>query len=178
MTDKNKTPNMIKTRNWIYLLLFGVVGFVVYELASKNKQEDYSKKAINASLKRYEQIKKTDLSKDLRKELIFLIEERKDCFAAQISYENRSATCKRGYVNRIVLLARRKIQSAPMRGLFIRCVRVCPIAGSLCSGEEGTQEKDCIETEARCIEYCLDKYWRGGTFPDGDTYTYKKNNEN
>lgn len=176
MTDKNKTPSMIKTRNWICLLLFGVVGFGVYELASKNKQEDYSEKAINASLEKYEKIKKTHLSKDLRKELISLIEERKDCFATRISYKNRSATCKRGYVNEIVLLARKKIKSAPMRGLFIRCVRECPIAGSLCSGEEGTQEEECIETEARCIEYCLDEYWRGGIFPNGNTYTYKKNN--
>jgi len=36
------------------------------------------------------------------------------------------------------------------------------------------QELECIEMEARCIEYCLDEYWRGGSFPDGNTYTYKK----
>ena len=70
------------------------------------------------------------------------------------------------------------INSAPLRGLFIRCVRECPIAGSLCNGEPGASEAECIKTEARCIETCLDQFWRGGTFPDENNFTYKKNKKN
>jgi hypothetical protein len=38
-------------------------------------------------------------------------------------------------------------------------------------------DEECIEMEAKCIEYCLDVYWRGGTFPHGDTYIQTKNKD-
>jgi len=175
-TNKTKTGRF-ETRTLVFLLLFmGAVGFLIYaSQADDNRQDDYSRNALNRFLEAYEKIKTTDLSDALQNELILIIKERKACFASQISYGARTATCKRRYVNRIVQLARKEIQSAPMRGLFIRSVRECPISGNLCNGEEGTQEQECIETEARCIEYYLDKYWRGGSFPDEGTYTYKKN---
>jgi hypothetical protein len=178
----NKTNNKTKTgrfetRTLVSMLIFlGVIGFLIYAfLDNGTKQEDYSRKTLNRYLETYEKIKKTDLSKSLRNKLILIIKERKDCFSSQMSYRARSANCKRVYVNKIVQLARKEIHSAPMRGLFIRSVRECPISGSLCNGEEGTHEQKCIETEARCIEYFLDQYWRGDGFPYADSYTYKKN---
>jgi len=49
--------------------------------------------------------------------------------------------------------------------------------GTQRNGEEERSEAECIEMEVRCIEYCLDQYWRGGTFPDENNYTYGKSKE-
>lgn len=156
-------------------LCFGIIAVLVYGYNySSNTEENYDKKILENALEQYEKIKTTILSDELHAELLNIINARKECFSSQKHYDGRSATCKREYVNSIVLLARNKIKSAPMRGLFIRSIRECPIAGSLCNGEEDAQELECIEMEARCIEYYLDTYWRGGSFPDENTYTYKK----
>lgn len=163
----------------LFFLCLGIIFFLVYGYHyTTNKQENYDKNAINQALEHYKQIQTTILSDELHSELLRIIKARKECFSTQKSYDARSVTCKREYVNDLVRLARDKIKSAPLRGLFIRGIRECPIAGSLCNGEEGTQELECMETEARCIEFCLDAYWRGGSFPDGNTYTYKKNKSN
>lgn len=179
-TTNKKSPVLIKKKPLLLsLVCLGIIFFLVYGYHySTNKQENYDKKAIKKALEQYEQIRKTILSHELHFELLKIIKARKECFSTQKSWDARSVSCKRKYVNDIVLLARDKIKSAPMRGLFIRSIRECPIAGSLCKGEEGTQELECMEMEARCIEYCLDAYWRGGSFPDGNTYTYKKNKSN
>lgn len=179
-TRDKKSPSTIEKNPMLFLLISLGIIFVLIYLGhySHDDQENYDKRAIEKSIEQYEQSKLTVLSEELHSDLIRIIEARKECFSSQKSYDGRSATCKRAYVNEIVRLARNKIKSAPMRGLFIRAIRECPIAGSLCNGEYGMQEIECIEMEARCIEYCLDQYWRGGSFPDANTYTYKKNRTN
>jgi len=158
------------------LLFFGSIFLLVYAyLYEGNRQENYAKRALEATFEKYERIQKTDLSEELYDQIIEIVKTRKNCFASQISYAERNNTCKRAYTNQIVQLARDSIQSAPLRGLFIRCIRESPITGSLCSGEEGRTEQECIDMEARGIEYCLDEYWRGGAFPNQNNYTYQKN---
>ncbi|MCP4370679.1 MAG: hypothetical protein GY797_21585 [Deltaproteobacteria bacterium] len=161
---------------WSIIIFCGFLGLIYGYQYDDNRAEDYNKKTLKTALEKYPLIKETDLSEVLYDSLIKLIMERKKCFASQTSYDDRSKTCKRAYITEVVMLARRHIQSAPMRGLFIRCVSECPITGSLCSGEEGSDETTCIETEARCIEFCLDEFWRGGSLPDGENYIYKKRN--
>ncbi len=177
----NKTPkksNSFKMSTLVKIaLVLACVGMLLYGYNYQDTNlDDYSEKAINASLEKYEKVKKTDLSSDLHPTLVKIISHRKECFATQATYSARSKTCKRIYTNEIVQMARHNVKSAPMRGLFIRCVRTCPIAGSLCSGEEGTNKVECVNTEARCIEYCLDKYWRGASVHNGGKYNYKKKN--
>lgn len=167
MTDK-------KMHIAVCLILAGIF-FILYNYFHDNQtQKDYNKKAIVASLEKYELIKKTELSK-LHDQMLEIIRNRRDCFFSRFSYSERNDKCNRDYTNSIVQLARDNIKSAPMPGLFIRCIKECPIAGSLCNGEEDSNELDCIEMEARCIEYCFDEYWRGGNSPNGNIYTYKKN---
>jgi len=156
------------------LLVLGVTFLIVHEYYfTRPQQEDYNKRAIEETLEKYELVKKTELTRELRYRTLGIVKDRKNCFSTQITYSERNNTCKREYTYQIVQLAREKIRSAPMRGLFIRCIRECPIAGSLCSGEDGTSEQQCIQMEAQCIEYCLDEFWRGGNIIFGDTYTHK-----
>lgn len=156
-------------------LFLAAIFFILYEYFYDNQnQSDYNKRAIKNSLEKYELIKKTELSEELYDQILEIIRNRNDCFSSRFSYSERKDKCNREYTNKIIRLIRAKIKSAPMPGLFIRCIKECPIAGSLCNGEEGRNELECLEMEARCIEYCLDEYWRGGNFPNGSTY--KKNN--
>lgn len=160
------------------LILLGVLALLIYfHHKETNRRDLYNKKAIKLSLETYELIKTTELSDTLHDRLVEIIQARKDCSAIQVSYDERNSRCRKAYINEIFQLARANIKSAPMPGLFIRTIRECPIAGSLCNGEVGRSEAECIEMEVRCIEYCLDQYWRGGTFPDENNYTYGKSKE-
>lgn len=161
----------------ILLLAAIITFFVLYSYRNEN-HKDYNKQALDAFLKKYELVKQTETSEKIYDELIKIINNRKNCFVSHTSYNARTNSCRKEYVNALFRLARENIKSAPMPGLFIRCIRECPISGSLCSGEEGTSEKECIETEAKCIEFCLDEHWRGGTYPDEDDYTSNKKKEN
>ncbi|MBU0973643.1 MAG: hypothetical protein KKC20_23590 [Proteobacteria bacterium] len=175
--EKRLPPVRITKRAFGILFVSGLICALVYGYQYKgHRQDNYDKKAIESSLEKYELAKKTEVSEQLRDPIFKIIQDRKDCYSSQVAYSERNNTCKRAYTNIIVQLARDTIKSAPMRGLFIRCIRECPIAGSLCNGEPGTNEQDCIKTEARCIEFCLDNYWRGGAFPDENNFIYKKNN--
>ncbi|MCP4021584.1 MAG: hypothetical protein GY729_07065 [Desulfobacteraceae bacterium] len=177
--------NIIKTKNsesenkrmaTTSLLLISFVCLLVFlHMQTNQNQTNYNKKNVELILERYEEVKQTDLSNELHAKIFDIVQTRRDCFASQVTYDARNNTCRKEYTLSIFQLARENIKSAPMLGLFIRCIRECPIAGSLCTGEEGTNEDQCIDMEARCIEFCLDKYWRGGEYADGHSYTENKN---
>jgi len=178
MNQTQKKPGWVTDKRvpCIAFLLLAGISFLLYEYFHDNKnQNDYNKRAIESSLKKYEQIKKTPLSDELHDRILEIIQKRKDCFFSRFSYTERNDKCNREYTNKIIQVARANIKSAPMPGLFIRCIKECPIAGSLCNGEQDDNEFECMNMEARCIEYCFDEYWRGGNLTNGETYTYKKN---
>ena len=182
---KNKPPAAICKRTIMLSFLFLVVIFsLLYLLHYRNDDIDnYNKKAIEVTLEKYEAIKKIEISDHLNGNLVEIIKGRKECFLSQIPYFSRNKKCNKDYINKIFELARDDIKSAPsdrdyiqsepMLGLFVRCLQECPIYGSLCNGEEGSSEQECIDMEARCIEYCLDENWRGGNFQQYEMY-YKQ----
>lgn len=155
--------------------IMAAMGLMIYFFQKEpNSLDDYNKKAIHQILDRYEKIKNTEYTEALHDTLVEIIKARRECFSTQVTSNERNDTCRKAYINSIFQTARAAIKSAPMPGRFIRCIGECPIAGSLCSGEPGTSEEECLDMEVRCIEYCLDEYWRGGEFPDETDYTRMK----
>ncbi len=106
----------------------------------------------------------TELS-DLQDDLFGIINKRIACYQNNLMTVERVRDCRKTYVRDIVNLARERIRSVPKLGDSILCFQYCPMSHALCEGDDinGTSN-DCIAEEARCIEYCLDQYWRGGTF--------------
>ena len=114
-------------------------------------------------VKGYEMIQDVELS-ELEDELKAVATARNDCYGGLSKISSRLKTCRKSYLSDILALARQNIKSAPDLGKFILCIQDCPLAYSMCQGEEFNETDDdseCIVKEVQCIESCLDRYWRG-----------------
>ena len=117
----------------------------------------------------YGRMEKTELS-DLKDDLAEIINERQSCYSRNLKTFERVKECRKKYVRSIVALSRERIKSAPQLGDAILCFQSCPISHAICMGDSiDCENMDCVSSEARCIEYCLDTHWRGGAFPFGVT---------
>ncbi|WP_139786636.1 hypothetical protein [Desulfamplus magnetovallimortis] len=125
------------------------------------------KSPYGAIIETYNMIKASEAS-DLKDLWLELIDERIKCYSETSDYSLRLNNCRKYYIFKILITAREQIKSAPSIGAFMRCVRDCPLAFSLCNGELAVEaiEADCRDIEALCVEVCLDKYWRGNTLED------------
>jgi len=113
----------------------------------------------------YAAVKETELSEH-SEALLEIIEKRMRCYSEEESLKRRLSECKKEYQLDIINYVKEKINSSPDFGKFIHCVETCPAVSAICKGE---RTEDCSELEVQCIEFCLDKFWRGFM-----TYHYKK----
>ena len=114
-------------------------------------------------LEHYETISETRLS-ELEEVLVETVNARVDCYG-ELSYDKKLLECRKQYMRTVLEIARQNIKSSPSLGEFMLCVRDCPLTHALCRGTDwnwASDPSECIETEARCLEWCLDAYWRGG----------------
>ena len=85
-----------KTTIILVLLILGVVLLIVYEdYIDAPQPEDYNKKAIEEILEKYQQVKKTKITHELRDRALTIVRNRKNCFSTQITYSERNNTCKK-----------------------------------------------------------------------------------
>ncbi len=111
----------------------------------------------------YEMIKGVELS-ELEGKLKAVAVARNDCYEGLSNLSLRLTKCRKHYSFDILELARQNIKSSPSLGKFMLCVRECPLAYSMCRGDESIEANDdseCYVKEVQCIEACLDLYWRG-----------------
>ncbi len=111
----------------------------------------------------YEMIQGVELS-ELERELKAEVNARNDCYEGLSNLSMRLKICRKQYLTDILVLARKNIKSSPSMGKFVLCVQECPLAYSMCRGEESNEANDgseCAVKEVQCIEACLDRYWRG-----------------
>ncbi|RJQ57687.1 MAG: hypothetical protein C4530_12145 [Desulfobacteraceae bacterium] len=148
------------TRLWVVAFLaLGCSGSV--RTAAVDRMQ-HSLSQINFS---YARMQKTELS-DLMEDLSAIIHERLDCYSQNVMALDRVADCRKKYIRQIVELCRRRIKSAPRLGDAILCLQYCPISQAVCRGDNiDLEDADCTPAESKCIEYCLDLFWRGGTLP-------------
>ena len=96
-----------------------------------------------------------------------IIAARVACYGQHYTIEGRTL-CRKTYAQQIYFVAAENIRSTPMKGYFVLCVRLCPLAYAICQGDQtlqaGDDATDCIAKEAQCIESCMDDFWRGGSF--------------
>ncbi len=90
-----------------------------------------------------------------------IIRARLECYDKNIDSEHRAKTCNKEYMMRIIAATREDLKTKPRLGEFIAAAADCPIMFSMCVGS-GKNIEDCITFERRCIDFCLDQYWRGG----------------
>jgi hypothetical protein len=132
------------------------------EEAQTPENERYTLSNLNRI---YGRMQETELS-DLKDDLSVIINERLSCYSKNLKTFERVRECRKKYVRSIVTLCRKRIKSAPRLGDAILCFQYCPISHAVCMGDSiDCENVDCVSSEARCIEYCLDVHWRGGTFP-------------
>lgn len=133
----------------------------------------YDKEVLKTLIEEYRLLEEVPLSR-LYDPLSAIISARIDCYGRYSDMERRNL-CRKQYSRDIFFTAMQNIRSAPSKGFFMMCVRVCPITYGICKGEQHTQdsdlpELDCIKREAQCIESCLDQHWRGATHISSEAY--------
>lgn len=114
-------------------------------------------------VKGYEDIQHVELS-ELEGDLRAVVTARNECYGQYSDLGSRLSICRKEYLSDILALSRQKVKAAPSLGKFMLCVRECPLAYSMCRGTEPKVEDtnaECAMQEVRCIESCLDQYWRG-----------------
>jgi hypothetical protein len=94
-----------------------------------------------------------------------VVSNRLQCYEQNVNYLSRIRECRKGYLLDIVLVARQHVKSIPLLGNFSVCLEFCPIMYSICNGEMKDSGRDCIEHEIKCVDYCMDHYWRGAVPP-------------
>lgn len=115
---------------------------------------------IDEALMMYELIKQVKPSRIGGEEFQKIIRKRTICYDQATTPLERKLPCNISYVDSIIRIARENLKSVPQLGLFIRHVQYCPIVYSMCVGEHMDAET-CVNIERQCIDYTLDKYWRG-----------------
>ena len=98
------------------------------------------------------------------------ITSRLKCYEENHAFAQRIQICNNRYIKRIVYLARKGIRSRPDLGEFVLNVDMCPILYNLCMGQTENDKDRCILFERQCIDYTLDRFWRGSAQYTQKTY--------
>ncbi len=121
-------------------------------------------RSVDEVSKLYDVINHVPLS-ELKDDIAKIIEERIACYNETPIASMRTSECRKAYNLKLLTLLHQKINAKPMLGESVLCFQYCPIFHALCRGNDlGGDPENCVLQEARCIEYCLDKYWRGTSF--------------
>ena len=149
--------------SWKMVVVF--LGGVVLYLAlanpfveDKSAWEFYDRMVLG-----YEAIQGIELS-ELEDEFVTVVAARNDCYRGLSNLSARLSVCRKSYLTDILALARQNIKSSPSMGKFLLCVQECPLSYSMCRGtvtDQTSADETCTLKEVRCIEGCLDLYWRG-----------------
>jgi len=155
--------------NRLHTFLAGAVGgftlLMILLLYPQNARELVPEKNMDKARKLYEAVLKVDASSTSKDAFEKIIQERLQCYEENWFYADRVEMCRSTYMTDLVQEARKTIKSMPDMGNFLVKVRNCPIVYSICKGEREGDSKGCVQVERQCIDYVLDRYWRG-TLPD------------
>ncbi len=89
-----------------------------------------------------------------------IVRERTACSSLRLSLTDLEQ-CRQEYYGRVFLFAHSTIDSAPDRVETLRCITDCPSVQALCRGTQTNGHDTCQEKEIYCLDFCLDRYWRG-----------------
>lgn len=100
-----------------------------------------------------------------------IIEQRLQCFGHAKLKGTELKYCTQEYAFAIMEQAKETHSSLPNKAPFLQCVKLCPIMHNMCMGDNTELlHNTCIDTERRCVEYCLNKHWRGFYRPAGKAF--------
>ncbi len=100
-----------------------------------------------------------------------IIKKRLQCYGEANLGGMELKYCTQDYAFAIMRQAKEAHSSLPNKAPFLQCVSLCPIMHNMCMGENPEMlHKACIETERRCVEYCLNQHWRGFYRPAGKAF--------
>jgi len=140
----------------LLLLTVCVLVFVPMNYSDTNGNNDYT-----YAEQLYEKVRQVPASDDYRLEITRIIRRRLDCYANSATLHERISECMPPYTNDLVTFSRDHIHSSPLLGLFVNESEACPMVDSIWRGTENLSEEECVVLEEQCIEFMLDKYWRG-----------------
>lgn len=156
--DKTLTRllNAILTLIALAVLLVVILMFVPINYTVAKNPVDYEE-----VVRLYAEIKETPLSYNNDHKVESIIKERLVCYDQAESFMQRDNECYTRYATEIVAFSLANIRSNPLLGHFLSRVKVCPVAYSICRGTDQLSIDKCIDVEQQCLDYMLDKYWRG-----------------
>lgn len=138
------------------LLIVLILMFVPMNYKRAHADYDYS-----YAKQLYATVRVVPQSQDNMPQLNRIIDNRLACYAEASDLQERISECIPIYTTALVAFARDNVHSNPLLGRFISESEACPVMYSICRGAENLSEEQCKAREAQCIEYMLDKYWRG-----------------
>jgi len=109
----------------------------------------------------YENVNRTRASEVNARENDAIIRQRLECYAEYADYTPRLRVCNNAYVKELVSQAREKVRSRPDLGWFVVNINLCPVMYNLCTGQTQNDRERCILFERQCVDYTLDRFWRG-----------------
>jgi len=138
-------------------IAWGLIAYLLFiSFYSYQKVESSQVKRV---LEKYEAVSKTQLTANSFR-YRNIIEYRADCFQTDGSLSKDHLPCMEIYILTLLRMSEKDRTAVPNKSGFIRCVRDCPIMFNMCRGNT-RDDGQCVVFEERCIEYCLDKEWRG-----------------
>jgi hypothetical protein len=136
--------------------------FLFWLVAGLAPVKDAHTPPANASVVEiYQTAKNVPQSQKVGSLLDEVVKKRIACYT--VSPLNRANACIPPYLRDIVAIGRQQLVSAPDMGAFMRNVRFCPISYSVCMGEK-SDSAACVRTEAACVDFIFDNFWRGRPF--------------
>ncbi|MGD9638619.1 MAG: hypothetical protein AB7U85_06130 [Alphaproteobacteria bacterium] len=147
---------------WYFFVPFAVVFlFMLFvSVFCSDKTKITHKSNIEIARELYVKVDKTILAQVNHKKYINIIEERINCYTKHHSYSERVNICSSDYQKNIIKVASEITNKRPMIGNFVIKINECPVMFNMCRGEQKTID-ECIVFEKKCLDYFLDKYWRG-----------------
>jgi hypothetical protein len=67
--------------------------------------------------------------------------------------------CTSKYTNDVFSMAKSTSETMSEKTRLVQCIRRCPIVYQICTNTDA-EKYDCVEIEAKCLNYCTEHKWR------------------
>ena len=141
-------------------LLAGFVAMLLIGLVFSNTTATNRLSNIEIARELYQKVEKTKIAQIYNDEYLKAIENRMECYVKYHTYEDRVNICSSDYQKQIIRIASKTANKRPMIGKFVMKINECPVMFNMCRGQQKTVE-ECVVFEKKCIDFFLDKFWRG-----------------
>jgi hypothetical protein len=134
---------------WTLILCFILIAFTSYT------RVDYLE--TNLPYLMYGDVKDTET--DTASAVLTQIVLHRIVCATEELMENKWSYCTSKYTNDVFSMAKSTSETMSQKTRLVQCIRRCPIVYEICNSTDA-EKYDCVEVEAKCLDYCTDHGWR------------------